>query len=106
MQEDPQITELLHEVYINIVKQESRHVDKTFPGEGDGTALLGIDFDSRAASPPPDVIQMSLHTKVYFGVFAWSYMHMSSAYSAKSDPIDLGISEVYRLYNNRDKSDP
>jgi hypothetical protein len=33
-------------------------------------------------------------------------MHMLSAYSAKSDTIDLGISEVYRLYNNGDKSDP
>ena len=64
MQENPQITELLHEVYINIVKQESRHVDTAFPGEGDSTSLLGIDFDSRAASPPPDVIQMSLYTKV------------------------------------------
>ena len=89
MQENIQISELLHEVYINIVKHESRHVD-TFPGEDDGTALLGIDLYSRAASPPPDVFKMSLHTKV---CVLWRFYlvihHMSSAYSAKSDPIDL-----------------
>ena len=49
MQENPQVSALLHEVYINIV-------NSTFPGEGDGTALLGVNFNARAANPPPDVI--------------------------------------------------
>ena len=31
---------------------------------------------------------------------------MSSAYSANSDTIDLGMSDVYKLYNNGDSYEP
>ena len=64
IQVNPQVMALLHIVYVNIVKHESRHVDTMFSGEGDGTTLLSIDCYVRAASPPPDVNEVMLHTKV------------------------------------------
>ena len=39
-----------------LVKHDSRHVDSTFPGESDGTVLLGVNFNARAVNPSPDVI--------------------------------------------------
>jgi hypothetical protein len=55
MQMNPQIPALLHVVYINIVKQESRHIDTILSREGDGTTLLSNDLDARAASPSSDI---------------------------------------------------
>ena len=53
---NPQIPALLHIVNISILKHESRRVDTMFSREGDGTTLLGVFLDERAASPSSDVI--------------------------------------------------
>ena len=48
MQVDPQITALLHVVYMFIVKHEFRHIDRFLSRKGYSTAFVAIDLNARA----------------------------------------------------------